>query len=359
MPLLERGISTLRKAGVAAIYAVTGHRADELRPLLQRHGVTEVYNPHYRDKDMLHSVCMGFRAALTPGHGLLFLPGDVALFSEFSVRQILAEGRSADLVLPTWGGKQGHPVWLGPACLHHVLAHTWECGLREALADFAQGASVKNLGLPDPGLLLDADTEADYLALLKYDTEREIPSRQQCLAMLDWVDTPKKTVDHCKAVADTAMALTHALVRAGLSLNPGLVQAGALLHDIAKGMKHHEEAGAALLCDMGFERVASIVSAHTDLPAASQRAIDERTVVYYADKITLGTTQVTIEDRYAQPLMRWQHDAGAVAAILQRREITYAVEQRIGELIGTRSLCYPIPSGHRQSQQKRSPSLRG
>jgi len=344
MPLLERGILTLRKAGVEAIFAVTGHRAEELRPLLARHGVSEVHNPRYGETDMLHSVCMGFREALPSCGGLLFLPGDVALFSGFSVRQIVAAGRNADLVLPACGGKQGHPVWLGTACVRHVLARTWERGLREALTDFAQSGGATKLELPDPGLLLDADTEADYRALLKYDAEREIPSRQQCLAMLHWAATPGKTVDHCLAVADTAVALAHALVKAGLALNPGLVQAGALLHDIAKGKKRHEEAGAALLREMGFEGVASIVAAHTDLPEASQRAIDEGTVVFYADKITLGTSQVSIEDRFAQPLVRWQQDEGAVAAILQRREIACAVERRIEALIGTRNPGYPSSS---------------
>jgi putative nucleotidyltransferase with HDIG domain len=335
VPLLERCILTLRKAGVEAIFAVTGHRADEVRPVLERYGVTEVHNPRYREEDMLFSVCKGLREALGSCQGVLFLPGDVALFSAFSVRQIVAAGRKSELVLPTCGGKQGHPVWLGPSCLRHVLAHTWERGLKEALTDFALRDGATELELPDPGLLLDVDTEADYCALLKYDLEREIPSRQQCLALLAWAAAREDTINHSQAVASTAEALTQALMKAGHPLSAGLIHAGALLHDIARGEKRHAEAGAALLRDLGFERVADIVAAHTDLPVASQTAIDERTVVYYADKITMGTLRVTIEERFREPLMRWQQDETAVAAIIQRKEIAYAVERMIGEKIRT------------------------
>lgn len=43
-----------------------------------------------------------------------------------------------------------------------------------------------------------------------------------------------------------------------------MIQASALLHDIAKGRKNHARVGGVWLDEMGFGRITSIVAGHMD-----------------------------------------------------------------------------------------------
>ena len=327
LPLLETAIRALQAGGAEQIWVVTGHRAAELRPLLERTGAREVYNPAYADADLFASVRLGLRAAAGCGR-ILFLPGDVALFRPHTVRTMAA--RQADLVLPRCRGETGHPVLLGAACAGYVLDYGGPGGLRGALAHVPGRREI--LDVPDPGILLDADTPGDYRALLDYAAGRAVPDRAGCLEILAWYGTPAGVIAHCEAVADTALALCAAVNRAGGRLDPRLVQAGALLHDVAKGAPYHDRAGEALLRELDCPAVAALVGAHMALPPGGEDLLDERALVYYADKVTQGTRRVTLEERFARSGRRFGDDPAALAAAGERRRSALRVERNLRAL---------------------------
>lgn len=334
VPLLETGIRALRAGGVQRIYVVTGHRAEELRPLLARLGAEEVHNPDYARTDMFASVRLGLERAAQDCGAVFLLPGDVALFRSHSVRTMeqLRRARGAELVIPRFRGERGHPVLLSPACIAHALAWSGAGGLRGALDAFS--GPREHADLPDPGLLLDADTPADFQRLLDYRRVRGIPNRALCMDLLAWAGTPPEVVRHCEAVARTALALAEAVNAEGGRLSTRLVLAGALLHDIAKKSPRHDRAGAELLRMLDCPAPAAIVQAHMTLPPGAADRLDARSLVYYADKITWGTRRVALADRFAGLEARFAGAPAALAAARRRYADARRVEDRIRQAGG-------------------------
>ena len=329
VPLLEAGIRALRAGGAGPVYVVTGHRAAELRPLLARAGAVEIHNPRYAVSDMFTSVRMGLERAAADCARLFFLPGDVALFRSYSVHAMdqAQRERGAGLVIPTYRGTTGHPVLLGRDCIAHVLRHDGTMGLRGALDRYSGRREL--LPLPDPGLLLDADTPEDYRRLLRCYRRRAIPGREDCMEILTWFRTPPDTVAHCEAVARTALELAAGYNASGGTLNLRLVRAGALLHDLAKGHPDHARAGEAVLRALECPAVAAVVGAHTDLPSGALSPLDERAVVYYADKVTRGTQTVTLEERFSPALDRFRGNPAALAGVQVRLQTARRVEEAL------------------------------
>ncbi len=327
LPLIENAIRTLRGGGAAHIFVITGHRADELRPLLRELGATEVHNPHYARTDMFFSARLGLRAGMAVCDRLLIQPADVALFRSHSVRAMaeLQRKTGADLVVPLCRGEKGHPVLLSQRCVDHVLAYDGEGGLRGAFDSFA--GHRRSVVLPDPGILMDADRPEDYEKLKAYAPCRRIPDRAGCMDILAWQAVPANVVAHCQAVAALATRLGDAWNRStGAGLDLALVQAGALLHDMAKGKPHHADWGRAVLLELGCPDVAEVVGSHMCLPAGGSAQIDERALVYYADKRLKGAGVVTLEERFAPSKERFAHDPDALAGVEERLQAAMDIE---------------------------------
>lgn len=109
--------------------------------------------------------------------------------------------------------------------------------------------------------------------------------------------TPENVILHCQAVAKLAQKLAKLLIDKGYSLNLELINSSALLHDLARTDKNHEQQGALRLRQEGFNQIADIVAVHSDLPNKAM-VICESLIVYYADKCTSGTDYILIEERF-------------------------------------------------------------
>ncbi len=177
------------------------------------------------------------------------------------------------------------------------------------------------------------DTPADDDQLRALAADREIPTRTECESILAGQFVETSVVRHSRLVAKVAQRIADALVRSGLTLNVELVQAGALLHDLAKGWPEHASVGAELLRSMDFSRVATVVGAHTDLDF-SGGGIDESAIVYLADKLVRGEELVTIDQRFQPALERFRDDPAALRAAQSRmatvKAVALAVETRLG-----------------------------
>lgn len=164
----------------------------------------------------------------------------------------------------------------------------------------------------------------------------EIPTAAECEAILAGQYVAHAVIRHSRKVAEVALQLAAALVRTGVALNLDLVQAAALLHDLAKGQPDHAAAGAAILCAMDCRQVAAIVAAHTDLDF-SNSDLDEKAIVYLADKLVCGEERVTIDQRFQPALDRFRNEPAAFEAATRRmntaKEVLRAVETRLGVTI--------------------------
>jgi len=334
---LERCIRSFRTAGVAEVIAVLGHRADEVRPLAERWGARCVLNPLF-DRGMYSSIVIGCQALPEWAEAAFVLPVDIPLIRPATIRQ-LAETRaslSGAIVYPVFGGHRGHPPLIG----RQILAETAPGGAEGPLSALLMRHERSSIEVPvaDEAIHMDMDTPTDYDILVSLAARHDIPSGAECAEILAGQHVTQPVIRHSRMVANIALRLAHALHRTGMRLNMDLVQAGALLHDLAKGRPDHAVLGASILRAMDFLRVAEIVGAHTDLQF-SRSTLDERAIVYLADKLVRGEDLVTITQRFQPALDRFGGDPIALHAARRRmetaKEVACAVETRLGASLGS------------------------
>ena len=131
---------------------------------------------------------------------------------------------------------------------------------------------------------------------------------EDCIALLRRAGCSDDVVAHCRAVRD--LALTYA---DGIA-DRDLIEAGALLHDIGRGVTHdlhHAEAGGAICRAFGLdERIERIVERHIGAgltadecsllclaPRDCMPATLEEKIVAHADNLVKGIRAITMEER--------------------------------------------------------------
>ena len=151
-----------------------------------------------------------------------------------------------------------------------------------------------------------------------------------CDAMMSAADADDALKAHCRAVADLASGLCGMLTGAGLQLSTPLVRSSALIHDIARARKHHPEAGAEWLLELGYPAVAEIIRRHHDLEGTQ---LDEAAIVFLADKCFEGERRVTIEERFAGSASRCL-TREAMEAHACRLETELQIKEKINRILG-------------------------
>lgn len=164
-----------------------------------------------------------------------------------------------------------------------------------------------------------------------------IPSRMDCLALMDRVQMPRHIRFHSILVADVAVLLSTLLNNGSPFLNIDLVEAGGLLHDIAKPRsiatgERHEELGAVMVETWGYPHIAPIVKEHVTMDEVRVNGpITESTLVNYADKRVRHAEVVSIEDRFIDLIERYARSREQAAYLEKRMELYFALEERIFE----------------------------
>jgi uncharacterized protein len=161
-----------------------------------------------------------------------------------------------------------------------------------------------------------------------------LPSREQAIELLHKNKCPKTVIDHCKAVADLSVEIASKLQNKNFKVNPQLVEAGALLHDIGRVRSHkvdHGLIGAKIVESTGLTKeLANIVKRHVGGGISSEEAATfgwpkdeympqtiEEKVVSYADKridkdkcvpIELEIKRLSVEHKEAADRVRKLHE---------------------------------------------------
>lgn len=357
--LLERAARLLRQSGAEDILAVAGHRAPETLAEAERLGIRAVANPEYAT-GMFSSVLAGLRAvaALRPRPDALFiLPVDIPLVRPHTLRLLLERfaacrdslpAHTPAVLHPMFLGQRGHPPLLHARHLPELLAWCGKNGLRGGLDALEQRHGAAEVPVADENILFDVDDQPALTEARRRLARRGIPTPQEALALLTLHNAGERGLAHGRGVAEAALALARALeakgtradLDAGMDANrpPGLdfelIEAAALLHDIAKGQPRHEAAGAALLDSLGFHAAARIVADHRDIAPETAPRLTERELVYFADKLVRGSTRVPVRVRFQQKLDLFAHDPDATAAIRRRLANALAMQQRIEAAAG-------------------------
>ncbi|MHA1584301.1 MAG: HDIG domain-containing metalloprotein [Promethearchaeota archaeon] len=174
--------------------------------------------------------------------------------------------------------------------------------------------------------------------------KQEIPSKQAAINLMRNLGLPQNIFKHEMAVMRKARNLAYNITK--IPVNVELVKIGALLHDIGRTQIHsmmHAPVGADILRENGFpEEVARIAERHTMAGLTDKEAqlfelpprhyipetIEEK-IVCLADKYFMGTTQVTIDQRF----QRWMDKYGQTPFLLGQLERAKKMEEEILHLI--------------------------
>jgi uncharacterized protein len=162
-----------------------------------------------------------------------------------------------------------------------------------------------------------------------------LPDPEQCLLILKNYHVPEHIIEHSRKVRRLALVLCRLLNRHGEQLDQALVEAGSLLHDIAKARTlgtggNHAQAGACLLRELGFPGVAEVVRQHVILDAGVEHGpITEAQVVHYCDKRVKHTTVVSLEERFRDLRNRYGQSAEALARLEILERQTFLLEERL------------------------------
>lgn len=323
---IEWAVAAFRDAGVRSIRVVTGFGAAELEPELKQLGVVGVRNQNY-DRGMYSSIQVGIAALPDNVDACFLLPVDTPLVRVSTVAALAAHGagRPETVVYPTFHGRRGHPPLIGRALFAEILVGDGEGGLR-ALLERHPAAEV---AVADEAILLDMDTPDEHRRLAELARQRHLPSAAECEAILELHGVAEPIRRHCRAVAAVATTLADHLD----GIEPPLVAAAALLHDIAKGRPDHAEAGAALVTRLGFPAVAEAIRHHMDFDFGVGPP-DAAAVVFIADKLVREDRLVALESRFQPAFERFADQpealAGARRKYLNARNVLEAVEACAG-----------------------------
>lgn len=138
---------------------------------------------------------------------------------------------------------------------------------------------------------------------------RPTPSIRQCLQYIEQYEMLSNIRDHSYMVARVAKTLVEGLVRSNRSHapDPGVVIAGALLHDIAKtrclrNNGHHARDGQLICEKLGYPHIGEIVVEHVVLKNFNEKlyrkgVFGAKELVYYADKRVRHDQVVSLAER--------------------------------------------------------------
>ena len=137
------------------------------------------------------------------------------------------------------------------------------------------------------------------------------PSAATCRRLLVAHGVPEHIRRHSGQVARVARQVSAALRVRGERIDAGLIEAAALLHDIAKApclesRLDHAAEGGRVLRELGLAGVAAVVERHVHLgPWDPRGPVTEAEVVNYADKRVLYEGVVSLEERFRDLILRY------------------------------------------------------
>jgi len=143
---------------------------------------------------------------------------------------------------------------------------------------------------------------------LAFTTRTPLPSQGRIADLWDEFAMLDNIREHSRVVTKVALLLHGWLAEAGLELNRAAIEAGALLHDIAKtpclGQKcRHDLEGGRILTELGYPELGQLVRLHVVLPP--EFPLNETMVVNYADKRVTHDQLCTLGERYAYITQRY------------------------------------------------------
>ena len=89
--------------------------------------------------------------------------------------------------------------------------------------------------------------------------------------------------------------------------------------------KNHAKVGGEWLKEMGYDEVAEVIECHMDIEIGSIDALDEKAILYLADKLVIEDKEVSLEERFENTYKKFADQEIPSKAI----EIRFNIAKRI------------------------------
>ncbi|HEY7165596.1 MAG TPA: nucleotidyltransferase family protein [Candidatus Binatia bacterium] len=163
---IEKIVTTLRSTRVGDIIVVLGHNAEEMREKIADLSVTIVINPDYRQGQLSSLIAALRNLQAAPARGridgvLVHLVDHPFIDRELVDRMIekfFETGKS--IVVPTYGGRRGHPVIFSRSLFPEILAAPLNQGAKAVVS--AHRDDTLEIPTSYEGVTIDIDTPEEY-----------------------------------------------------------------------------------------------------------------------------------------------------------------------------------------------------
>jgi molybdenum cofactor cytidylyltransferase len=157
---VEHLLEVTRHPRVGVTRIVVGAHADEIRARLSEHATKIVVNEDW-EKGQLSSIQAAIRSLpANETSGLILCPVDHPIISVALVAQLIERFDSGgkSIVLPTFGGKRGHPLIFRSSLYGELLAASPEVGARQVV--WAHADDLGEIETGEEGVLLNINDPA-------------------------------------------------------------------------------------------------------------------------------------------------------------------------------------------------------
>jgi molybdenum cofactor cytidylyltransferase len=158
--VIERVVSNVAPH-VERVIVVVGHLPGQVGALAARRGADIAVNSDV-DLGMLASVQSGIRSLSAQATGVLLCLGDQPEVEGTSIAQVLQAANTYDIVIPTYHGRGGHPVFITRSFFGEILDLSSDTndGLRTVVRGHPE--QTHEIEVAREEVLRDMDTPVDY-----------------------------------------------------------------------------------------------------------------------------------------------------------------------------------------------------
>lgn len=165
-PMVVRTVDAVLASKADPVVVVTGHQADRVRTALAGRKVIFAQNERYAD-GLSTSLRTGLDALPADVDGAIVALGDMPGITAAHLDRLIAAfdpDAGASICVPSFKGKRGNPVLWSKAYFQEMREVAGDVGARHLIG--AHGDEIKEVAMPDAGVLEDLDTPAALAAHL-------------------------------------------------------------------------------------------------------------------------------------------------------------------------------------------------
>jgi molybdenum cofactor cytidylyltransferase len=166
VPMIARAVDAALASAASPVVVVVGHEAERVRTALAGRNVTFAHNPHFAE-GLSTSLRAGLDVLPADIDGAVIALGDMPGVTKAHLDRLIAafdpDGGAA-ICVPTFNGKRGNPVLWAKVYFPEMREVAGDVGARHLIG--AHGEDIREVAMPDTGVLEDLDTPAALAAHL-------------------------------------------------------------------------------------------------------------------------------------------------------------------------------------------------